>query len=206
MPRYWRRRSALGVLPSTIVFVAAVAGAVGVEVLAPQQELDRVPAGGDVLLAAALVQARQIGLRDQHLAVVDDAAVGLALDVVDVGLVDRPGVDAALGTLVVVDRATVEAKRLRLAVPLTCVEPRLARSAQAVGRGLRHEGPNGALQCFGLRQRVLVAGMHLRRVLAHDGVDGVALGLRGEGRASDGEQHSKGGEELAFALHGGLHP
>ncbi len=81
------------------------------------------PAGGDVLLAATLVLRREVLLADDELAVADQPAARLALHAVDEGLVHRPGIDAALGALVVVDRAAVEAEGLGLAVELAGGQP-----------------------------------------------------------------------------------
>ena len=71
-------------------------------------------------------------------------AVGVALDVVDVGLVERPGVDLALGPVVgVVDRAVVEAEGLGGAVQHAAVEPRLLGGVERGVGGVGDEGVEG---------------------------------------------------------------
>ena len=60
-------------------------------------------------------------------------ARGVALDVVDVRLVERPGVDQALGPgLLVVDRAAVEAERLGRPVVVAGRRARRALAASSV--------------------------------------------------------------------------
>ena len=122
------------------------AGAVVAEVLAPEEELDGVPAGGDVGLAALLVGGHEhLGGDLGHArGVVDDAGLGVALDVVDVGLVERPGVDLALGPVIgVVDRAIVEAEGLGGAV-----QPRGRRARPAWRpRGSRRSGRRRTRRC-----------------------------------------------------------
>ena len=114
------------------------------------------PAGGDVGLAALLVGRHEhVGGDLGHAGgVVDDAGVGVALDVVDVGLVDRPGVDLALGAVVgVVDRAVVEAEDLGGPVEVAAVEPRLLGGLEGVLGGVGDEGVEGRLQRLGRRRR-----------------------------------------------------
>ena len=96
-------------LAGEVVGGRPVARTVGVEVLAPEQELDGVPAGRHLVLVADLVAADDRVDRHRRRRVVDEAGVGLALDIVDERLVERPGVDAALDRL---DRAVIEAERL----------------------------------------------------------------------------------------------
>src|SRR3546814_4724376 len=101
------------------------------------------PAGGDVRLAALLVGGHEhIGGDLRHPGgVVDDAGGLVALDVVDVGLVEGPGVDLALGAAVRrVDRPVVEAERLGRTVEIATVEPGL------LGRGEKSEEHTSELQ------------------------------------------------------------
>ena len=111
-----------------VVADGPVAGPARRAVLAPEQKLDRVPARGDVRLAALLVGGHDDvrgDLRDAT-AVVDDACIGVARDVVDVRLVHRPGVDQPFGPVLrVVDRSAVEAKRLGDDVVVARGQPRL---------------------------------------------------------------------------------
>ena len=87
--------------------------------------------------------------------VVDDAGGGVALDVVDVGLVERPGVDLALRPVVgVVDRAIVEAEGLGGPVQDTGVEPGLLGGREGVVGGVGDEGVDGRLQRLGRRGHV----------------------------------------------------
>ena len=134
--RYVARRVGVGI--GRVVGERPFAGAVRGEVLAPEQELDGVPTGGDVRLAALLVGLDDDVGGDLGVAggVVDDAGRRVALDVVDVRLVHRPGVDLALGAVGgVVDRAVVEPERLGRAVVVAGGEPRVLGGAERrVGR------------------------------------------------------------------------
>ena len=145
--------AALGVGRRGVVGDGPGAGAVVAQVLAPQQELDGVPAGGDVGLAALLVAATIAvgGDLGEAGGVVDDAGVRVALDVVDVGLVHRPGVDLALGPVVgVVDRAVVEAEGLGRAVVVAGGQPLLLGGLEGgVGR-VGDEGVDGLLHVVAL--------------------------------------------------------
>ena len=168
------------------------AGAVLAEVLTPQEELDRVPAGGDVGLAARLVERRQqLGIdRGVGGRVVDDARLGIALDVVDVGLVHRPGVDEALGpVLLVVDRSTVEAERLGEPVVVAGVEPGLLGRLE---RGVAGSGHEGVDRLVHRRRRCQAGGVR--------GVDAVGVGVDGCFEvgpvvSTTGAEHGDGGDD-----------
>ena len=80
-------------------------------------------------------------------------AVGVALDVVDVGLVERPGVDLALRPVVgVVDRAIVEAEDLGGSVQLAAGEPASLAACEGGLGGVGDEGVDGRLQLRGRRR------------------------------------------------------
>ena len=153
--------------------------AVGAHVLAPEQELDGVVAGRHVGLAADLVEGEQGRGVERDAAVVDDARGVVALDVVDVVLVEGPGVHGALGAVVgVVDGAVVEAVDLGHQVGLAAVEPGLAgRVHGLVARG-GEEGVDGTVQGERGGVAVGVGGAHDVGVVAGhvagDGREGVA--------------------------------
>jgi hypothetical protein len=101
-----------------------------------------VVASRDVLLGAELVLLGDDALveRRESRQVVDDAGVGVVGDVIDVGLVERPRVELALGSVLgVVDRAVVEPERLGLAVRLARGEPRLLRRLLRLRGRIRDE-------------------------------------------------------------------
>ena len=80
-------------------------------------------------------------------------AVGVALDVVDVGLVERPGVDLTLRPVVgVVDRAVVEAEDLGGSVDLAAGEPGVLGRLEGRVGGVGDEGVDGGLQRRGRRR------------------------------------------------------
>ena len=58
-------------------------------------------AGRDVLFAALRVERGELVLADGDARVVDDAGLGVVGDVVDVVLVERPGVEQTFGALLV---------------------------------------------------------------------------------------------------------
>ena len=192
--------AALGVLTFAfdVVLERAVARAGLAHVLAPEQELDGVPAGADVLFTAALVGLGQRGLGDFELGVVDHAGLGLARHVVHIGLVQRPGVDLAFRTFFVVDRAAIEAEGLGLPVELARVQPGLARLVQAFGRRGGDEGGDGGLQVLGRGQGVGVIGVHQRgvvrdhRLVVHRGCGGRGGHGRGGVGGQAGEQRAGG--------------
>jgi hypothetical protein len=130
--------------------------------------------------------------------VVDDAAVGGALDVVDVDLVERPTVDPALEVVGLgVDRAAVEAKHLGDAVVLARGQPGDARGQQAGGRGGGQEGLDLGLHRLGGGQGVVVAGGDDLGILLAGGAGlradiGVVPGRAGcVGRATEGEDKAE---------------
>ena len=193
--------AALGVftLALDVVLKRAVARAGVALVLAPEQELDGVPAGADVLFTAALVGLDQRGLGDLEVGVVDHAGLGLAGHVVHIGLVQRPGVDLAFGALVIVDRAAVEAEGFGLAVELARVQPGLAGFLQTFGGGCLDELGNGGLHVFGRGQGVAVVGMHQGGVVGRHGLeihrgDGGCSRCRGLGVGRQGRQRGAGGQ------------
>ena len=145
----------------------AGAGAVGAQVLAPQQKLDGVVAEADVFLAALFVERQKVRLRNRRLGIVDDAGARVALHVVDVTLIHRPGVELALRPVGVVDGAAVESERFGFAVgdagPLPGVLGGFERrGARPVGQRLQ-----GALQGDGPFVGILVAGVHDVGVMRH---------------------------------------
>ena len=155
--------AAVGVVGGRVVGDRSFARTVGGQVLAPEEELDGVPAGGDVGLAALLVERReQLGVdRRVGVGVVDDAGRRVALDVVDVGLVERPGVDQTFGSVsLVVDRTAVEAERLGQAVVVACRQPRLLGGLQRLVRRVGEERIDRGIE-FGRRlERCLVRRVH----------------------------------------------
>ena len=134
------------------------------------------PAGGNVLLAAALVLRREVLFVDDELAVVHQTCARFALHAVHKRFVHGPGVDAAFGAVVVVDRATIEAEGLGLPVELACGQPGLACFGQGGCRGLRREGADGRLHGLGCGQGVAVVRVNQVRVVRHH--------LRGRDRSS----------------------
>ena len=135
----------------------AGAGAGAVEVLAPEQELDGMPAGGDVgvrphrrvelvaqeigrdlrgvdrlLAEAQRRRADQVGGKEG--VVVRGLAIGSLVDIVDETLVEGPGVHVAFP---VVDDGIAEAIGLGMHVPGASVDPSLARRIE---RGLGGRG------------------------------------------------------------------
>ena len=165
-------RPPLGVGVGRVVGDRPFARAVGGQVLTPEQELDGVPTGRDVRLATLFVGLDDDVGGDLGVAggVVDDAGRGVALDVVDVGLVHRPGVDLALGSVVgVVDRAVVEPERLGRAVVVAGGEPRVLGGRKGrVGR-VGEEGLDRGLHLGRRRDRRLVAGVDQIGVRGGDG-------------------------------------
>src|SRR5581483_9598414 len=113
------------------------AGAGRGKVLPPEQELDRVPAGGDVALVAHLVALVDGEERDRDGRVVDDAGVRLAGDVVEEGLVERPGIEAALDVL---DRAVIEAEGFRDEIGRAGGDPGRARRGELLSGRIGEEG------------------------------------------------------------------
>lgn len=164
------------------VFKVAVAWARLGQILPPQEELDGVPAGGNVLFATALVLGREVLLGDGELAVVDQASAGLALHAVHKGFVHGPGVDAAFGAVVVVNGATVKAEGLGLAIELARSQPLLAGFGQGLSRRLGSEGQHRLAQRLGAGQGVGVVCMHQGGVVRCHGLRGhrlCGLGLGG---------------------------
>src|SRR5579862_4157828 len=82
------------------------------------------PAGRDILLSATRVQGGELVLRDGNSGVVDDSRSRVASHAIDIGLVNRPRIDAWLGTLGIVDGTAVKAKRFGLSVPFAGSSPR----------------------------------------------------------------------------------
>ena len=88
----------LGIGVSSVVLDRPVTWPVVVEVLAPEQELNGVPASGDVLFATLLVernQERRVDYGDRF-RVVDDTGLRIPVHVVYVGLIQGPVVDQLL--------------------------------------------------------------------------------------------------------------
>ena len=166
----------------------AGAGSRAVEVLAPQQELDGVIAGGDVRFDAArllqLVGQKLLGdLGGVDLLAGDlDRGVGdhvgdveivlrrfvavLGRHVVDEAFIERPGVDPALP---VVDDRVAEAEGFGLHVGNARGDPGLARGLEiGVGR-LLDERVDGRLEFARPGERVGVACLGDVGVVLHDG-------------------------------------
>ena len=188
-----------------------------VEVLAPEQELDGVVAGGDVRFDAArllqlvgqelfcdlggidlLTRDLDRGIGD-HVGDVEVVGRGFVAvvggDVVDEAFIERPGVDAPLP---VVDDLVAEAESLGLHVGHACRDPGLAgRLEIGVGRRL-DERIDGGLQTACAGKRVRVA--RLRNVgvgLDHLRNGGGRVGAcspseHGGGRQGSGEQSAHG--------------
>ena len=168
-------RPPVGVVGGRVVGDRAFARGVGGEVLAPEQELDGVPTRRDVGFAALLVErGHQLGVdrRDRSSGSLITPARRVAVDVVDVRLVERPGVDQALRAgLGVVDRPAVEAERLGRSVVVACREPRLLRRLQRhVGR-VGDEGVDRRVELLRRGQAGAVRAVHAGRVV----LDGVLL-------------------------------
>ena len=165
--RYSRRRFACGALTVDVVGVGAPARPFLVQVLAPEQELDRMEAGGDVLLAPFFVQRRDQGGVDRRIRVrlIDDARVGLAVNVVDEVLVDRPGVDQAFDRL---DRTVVEAEGFGLHVRDAGDVPRRSRPLQRLVVRRFGECVDGGRERARSSQRIDIAGVSDRSVLRDD--------------------------------------
>ena len=87
-------------------------------------------------------------------------AAVVALDVVDVGLVERPGVDLTLRAgLLVVDRPAVEAERLGEAVVVAGGQPCLLGGLQRLLGRVGDEGLEGRGQLGRRGERCLVGGV-----------------------------------------------
>jgi hypothetical protein len=106
------------------------------------------PAGGDIFFAAALFLAGKGFLGNRETAVVDQAGLVVAGHLVAEGLVHRPGVDATLWAVVVVDWTRVETECFRSAVELTCRTPGLLRHLLSLGRRRGEEGVVAACIAF----------------------------------------------------------
>ena len=177
----------------------AGAGAGGRLVLAPQQELDGVVAGGDVGLAAVEVGGGQHGGVDGGEAdgVVDDAGGGVAVDVVDVGLVHGPGVDAGLALVRrIVDGATVEPPRLGGAVRPARRDRRHPGGIERLLGRRRDERVDRAVQLAGRGQRALGAeaglgGVGVDHRLGLGGEVGAVIAAAGSGAHERGEQERR---------------
>ena len=168
--RYVARRVGVGF--RRVVGERPFAGALRGQVLTPEQELDGVPTGRDVRLATLFVGLDDDVDGDVGVAggVVDDAGRRVAIDVVDVRLVHRPGVDLALGSVGgVVDRAVVEPERLGRAVVVASGEPRLLGGGEGrVGR-VGEEGVDRSLHLGRRCDRGLIVGVDQIGVRGGDG-------------------------------------
>ena len=184
----------VGVVGGRVVGDRSGARPVRGQVLAPQQELDGVPAGGDVRLAALLVERReQVGVdRRVGVRVVDDAGGGVALDVVDVRLVERPGVDQAFGPVgLVVDRTAVEAERLGRAVVVARRQPRLLGGFQGLVGRIGDERIDRRVERGRRLQRRLVGGVHPVCVVVDDRLHVVIARPAQRRRAGDGHGNAR---------------
>ena len=149
------------------------------------------PTRGDVRFAALLVErGDQLGVdRRVGVGVVDDAGRRVALDVVDVDLVERPGVDQTFGAvLLVVDRTAVEAERLGQAVVVACRQPRLLGGFQRLVRRVGEERVDRRVQLGRRLERCLVGGVHPGGVVVDDRL-GVVVARAGRAPpAGDGDR------------------
>ncbi len=139
-------------------------------------------ADADVLLRAGLVQGEQQLGRNFGVFghVVDDARLRCALDVIDVGLIQRPGVDQALRPVLVINRPAVETKNLGLPIRLARGQPGVLGRLLRLGRGVGHEGLQRGLQSQRRLIGVLISRMNDVGVIGdHLGLEGVDLGRAG---------------------------
>ena len=194
--------AAVGVGVDRVVLDGAGTGAVFVEVLAPEQEFDGVPAGGDVGFAALFVEVGEQLLGDLRVLVdhVDDAGAGVAGDVVDVGLVHGPGVELAFGAvLLVVDGSAVEAVGLGDAVVVAGGEPGALGGFEGVGGRVVEEGGDCAGHVGGGGEGSLVGGVDADGVVGDDVLLGdvgvVVAGAGGEGQRGCGGDREQGGDQ-----------
>ena len=185
----------------------AVAGTGAVQVLAPQQELDGVIAGGDIGLDAArllqLLGEKLLGdLGGVELLAADgergvgDHVGGVELvlgrlgpvtrgDVIDQPLVERPGIHLAFP---IVDDGVAEAVGLGLHVRDARGDPGGARGAEIVLGRLGEESVDRELERLGRVERVGIAGLRDIRVgLQHLLGRGLGQG-RGRCKAKTGRQ------------------
>ena len=170
---------AAGAVGGVVVGIGALAGAGpgAVQVLAPQQEFDRVVAGRDIGLDVAgfLQRARQqlrrdlrgvdLGAVDLDRRVGDDVRriqrvlVGLRAvapgDIVDQAFVERPGIHAAFP---IVDDRVAEAVDLGLLIGRPRRLPGRARRVQRVGRRLGDQRVDRLVEQLGRGERILVFG------------------------------------------------
>ena len=193
----------------------AGAGLGAVEVLAPEQELDGVIAGGDVgldgvgLLEGVLEEGgRDLGRvdlagREGDLRVGDDVERGVGVlvggaavalvDVVDQALVEGPGVHLALPR---VDDGVAEAEDLGLLVGHARLEPAGAGGLEGLGRGLGDQRVDRRGEALGGGERIAVAGLGDVGVIGdHGGLVLRPAPGRNQGDGARGEQipqsHSK---------------
>ncbi|MNF70020.1 hypothetical protein D3C84_519190 [compost metagenome] len=177
----------------------ASARAGAVEVLAPEQEFDRVVAGGDVGFGTAqLVEAGEffrgdvfdvdLVFADLNFGVGDDVGGGARVtqsvlvgfvDVVDQTLVQRPGVNL---TFPIVDDGVAEAEHFALQVRNARGDPGSLGGFQGVGVGLGEEGVNGGLQGFRGGFGVAVNGEDHVGVVCDHSLGGGFVDFTGSGR------------------------
>src|SRR5690606_19300906 len=194
-----------GAFAGQVVGVGTGAGArVGaVQVLAPEQELDGVVAGGDVgfgatqfvqlgqLLAGDLADVDLV-LADLDLGIGDDVGLGTRIaqgvlvalgDVVDQAFVQRPGVQLAFP---VVDHGVAEAEHFGLHIGHAGGQPGLLGGAQGFFAGVGQQGVDGALQLLAGAGGIAEHGEGQVGVVADHGLGGgfVDLARLGGGRCA----------------------
>ena len=160
----------VGVIRSGVVRHRPISGTVRIQILSPQQELDGVPAGGDVCLAAFLVEGDDEVRVDFRVFVrhVDDAGRGIALNVVDVGLVYGPGVDQPFRTVFfVVDGTAIEPEHLGGTVVVPGAKPCALGRFEGCRVGIGQEGVYGRIHHLGRRQALGVQGVYAVCVMCH---------------------------------------
>ena len=193
------------VLALGIVGGGTVAGARtgAVQVLAPEEELDGVVAGGDVGFGTAqLVQAGQflagdfldvdLVFADLDLGVGDDVGGGAGVaqgvlvvlgDIVDQAFVQRPGVNLSFP---VVDDRVAEAEGFALGVRGTSGEPGFLGGFQGLRVRLGEERVDGFLQVLGGAQGIGEGGFGEVRVVLDHRLGGGLVDLGGRGGGGRG--------------------
>ncbi len=137
-------------------------------------------AGGDIglIILRVAVGDRLFGELEGRVA--DDAGLaagGVAFDVIDVGLVERPGVHAPLGPVLGIDGSFVVAKGLGPAVRVAGVQPSDAGIDEVAGAGVGEERVDGFLEVAANVVGVGVGAVNEVRVVVNDeGAVGEACG------------------------------
>ena len=152
-------RPPIGVGVVGIILRRTAAGAVFVQILPPEQELNRVPAGRNVLFPALFVQRLDQGGVNHRklLRVVDNPRRRVARHIVDIGFVHRPGIQQPLRPiLLVVNGAAVKPESLGRPVIVPSDQPSPLRRLQRRRRRIRQENVNGDIHRPRRRQTLAV--------------------------------------------------